>query len=171
MSDTPHPMRRKERALPRAEALALLNAATVATLSMVTEDGPYAVPVSPVCIGETLYFHSAQKGRKVEALKRDPRVWLSVFGEATSTNGDPAEMFSSACQRFSMYFSSAMAWGNLREVTDEAEKVAALRALCEKFTPAHMDGFAQAIAESLKITAVYALSLENVSGKAKKRRG
>ncbi len=163
------PMRRAERALTRAEALALLARAEVATVSMVTAQGPYAVPISPVCRDGTLYFHAAMAGRKAEALRRDPRVWVSAVGETHSADGLPASAFAAASDRFTVFYESAMAWGTLREVTDPREKVAALRALCEKFTPSQMDGFGKALAESLPRTAVYALLLTAVSGKAKRR--
>lgn len=166
----PHfPMRRRERALSREAALDLLARADVATLSMVTEAGPYAVPISPVCLNGALYFHAAMAGRKAEALRRDPRVWVSVVGANRPADDLPAEAFASASDRFTVFYSSAMAWGALREVTDPREKVAALRALCEKFTPSHMAAFGPALAESLARTAVYALPLTAVSAKAKPR--
>ena len=124
--------------------------------------------MSPVCLGNTLYFHAAKAGRKAEALRRDPRVWLSAVGATHSADALPADAFASASARFTVFYESAMAWGTLREVTDPREKVAALRALCEKFTPSHMEAFGRALAESLPLTAVYALPLTAVSGKAKR---
>lgn len=162
------PMRRKDRALSHEEALDILARAEVATVSMVTEEGPYAVPVSPVCLDGTLYFHAAMAGRKAEALRRDPRVWVSAVGATRSADALPLDAFASASASFTVGYESAMAWGTLREVTDPNEKVAALRALCEKFTPSHMEAFERAVSGSLPRTAVYALSLTAVSGKAKR---
>lgn len=162
------PMRRKDRALTREEALNILARAEVATVSMITEAGPYAVPVSPVCLKGTLYFHAAKAGRKAETLRRDPRVWVSAIGAMRSSDTLPADAFTAASDRFTVFYESAMAWGSLREVTVPHEKAAALRALCEKFTPSHMDAFGWALAESLPRTAVYALPLTTVSGKAKR---
>ena len=56
------------------------------------------------------------------------------------------------------------------EVTGEAEKIAALRALCRKLTPDRMDGFDAAVSKSLKVTSVWRISMEEVTGKAKLRR-
>ena len=53
----------------------------------------------------------------------------------------------------------------------EAEKISALRALCEKLTPANMagDNFERAIAKSLPRTGVWRIQMEEVSGKEKPR--
>ena len=153
------PVRRAERALSREEALALLARVPAATVSLVTPQGPYGFPVSPVCLGDSLYFHSAAAGRKVEALDADPRCWVSAYADV-----EPAT------DKFTTYYESAMAWGDLRPVTDEREKTSALRALCEKFTPLNMPDFDRALARSLAVTRVYALRLDHVSGKAKRRK-
>lgn len=150
--------RRPDRALSREEALAILDRVETATVSLVTEDGPYGFPISPVCINGKLYFHSAMEGRKVEALQRDARVWISAFTDVQA-----------ATDKFTTYFESAMAWGILEHVENPAEVRMALKALCEKFTPTNMPDFDHALARSLSRTAVYALKLDNVSGKAKRR--
>ena len=86
-------MRRRDRELTRDEALTILSRAEVATVSVVTADGPYGFPVSPVVVDGTLYFHSATKGRKVAALASDPRVWIGAFTDvvAASSVSSPEE--------------------------------------------------------------------------------
>ena len=152
------PTRRADRALPREEALAVLARAETATVSVITEEGPYGFPISPVCVNGKLYFHSAMEGRKVDALAKDPRVWISAFTDVQA-----------ATDKFTTYFESAMAWGVLERVNDPEEMRIALKALCEKFTPTNMPDFDNALARSLFRTAVFALKLDNVSGKAKRR--
>ena len=71
---------------------------------------------------------------------------------------------------YSTYFQSAIVTGTAQEVTGEAEKIAALRALCRKLTPDRMDGFDAAVSKSLKVTSVWRISMEEVTGKAKLRR-
>ena len=75
-----------------------------------------------------------------------------------------------ATDKFTTYFESAMAWGDLELVTDEQEIQTALKALCEKFTPTNMPDFSRALERSLPITALYSLRLDHVSGKAKRRK-
>ena len=52
-------------------------------------------------------------------------------------------------------------------MTDPDEKVRLLRALCQKVTPEHMDSFEPALKDSLAITAVWKVHMEEISGKAK----
>lgn len=155
---TEFPPRRADRALSREEALALLARVETATVSLVTDQGPYGFQISPVCLNGKLYFHSATAGRKVAAISADPRCWVSAFTDVAA-----------ATDKFTTYFESAMAWGDLERITDPQEQIAALKALCEKFTPANMPDFDHAITRSLPVTNVYALQLDHVSGKAKRR--
>ena len=53
------------------------------------------------------------------------------------------------------------------EVEDPSEKAAALRALCQKLTPGHMEGFEAAMEKSLSATAVWKVRMETLSSKAK----
>ena len=53
------------------------------------------------------------------------------------------------------------------EVEDPSEKSAALRALCQKVTPDHMEGFEAAVEQSLNVTAVWKVHMEEITGKAK----
>ena len=68
-------------------------------------------------------------------------------------------------------FFPAMVTGTAREVTDPDEKRRALRALCEKLTPANMagDNFDRAVAKSLPRTGVWRIRMEEVTGKEKPR--
>ena len=56
--------------------------------------------------------------------------------------------------------------GICTEVTDEAEKIRALRLLCKKYTPQNMDHFDRAIQASLHRTGVYK-EIFSITGKAK----
>ena len=65
---------------------------------------------------------------------------------------------------------SAVVTGTAFEVTDPGQKTAALRALCEKMTPGHMEGFEEAVRRSLPSTAVWGIHMEEVTGKEKARK-
>ena len=61
-----------------------------------------------------------------------------------------------------------MAVGKADMVTDRDEKIEALRAICERFLPNHMDAFDDAIARSLERTVVVKIILtEPPTGKRK----
>lgn len=58
--------------------------------------------------------------------------------------------------------------GHAAIVTDKAEKTEALRLLCQRFLPKHMEHFDEAVARSLDRTAVVRITLtEPPVGKCK----
>ena len=68
---------------------------------------------------------------------------------------------------YSTWFQSVIVTGTASEVTDPAEQTQALRALCQKLTPEHMDSFEAAVEKSLAVTAVWRIHMDEVTGKAK----
>ncbi len=152
-------MRRKERREDENFAFEVLDKADFAVLSMIDEDGlPYCLPISVVRIGEKLYFHSAENGRKAEAMSREPNVCITAAVDVVSAE-----------DKFTTYFKSAVVRGKAVRVTDDEEKITALKAICERFTPSNMPDFSNAIKMSLPRTAVWRIDIENATGKQKKK--
>ncbi len=60
---------------------------------------------------------------------------------------------------FTLEFKSAIAFGIAEIVESDEEKIVALRAICERFLPQHMDAFETSIARSLGRTAVVRIQL------------
>ena len=152
-------MRRKERREDENFAFEVLDKADFAVLSMIDEDGlPYCLPISVVRIGEKLYFHSAENGRKAEAMSKEPNVCITAAVDVVSAE-----------DKFTTYFKSAVVRGKAVRVTDDEEKITALKAICERFTPSNMPDFPNAIKMSLPRTAVWRIDIENATGKQKKK--
>ena len=151
-------MRRKERQITEEEAWAVVDKCEYAFLAMTAEDGtPYGLPVTVVREGRNIYFHSALEGRKVECLRRQPRVCLTCVGD-TAIQQD----------RFTTLYESAVAFGTAAEVTENAEKVEALRLLCLRHTPDNMADFDRAVNASLARTGIWKIAVEELTGKAKR---
>jgi nitroimidazol reductase NimA-like FMN-containing flavoprotein (pyridoxamine 5'-phosphate oxidase superfamily) len=150
-------MRRSDRAISREEAMILLKQAEYGILSTVGEDGcPYGVPLSFALIGESLYFHSAMEGRKLDNLTNQPCVSFCVVG---NTQVLPA--------RFTTAFESVILSAKASEVFGN-EKQAALEALIEKYSaPFKTEGLAY-IEKSQAKTRVIRLSIESITGKARR---
>jgi hypothetical protein len=70
--------------------------------------------------------------------------------------------------RFTTLYESAVAFGTASEVTEDNEKIEALRLLCQRHTPDNMGNFDQAINASLKRTAIWKIDVESITGKAKR---
>ncbi len=150
-------MRRKDRERSPEFAKEILDHCVYAVLATVNPDGtPYCIPVNTVRDGNDLYFHCALEGQKIDNLRANPAVCLTAVSR---TRIPPDE--------FTTQYESAVVFGTAQEVTDEIEKLAALRLLCEHYVPTHMDHFDTEIAGSMKRTGVWKIHMERVTGKCK----
>lgn len=147
-------MRKASREMPAAWALEVLDKAPYITVSMTEADGtPYAVPLSLVRTDErTFYYHCAKEGKKLDILRQNPSVCLSAVTKFKPAVGPKDGSFT-------LEFKSAIAFGTAAEVTDDTEKIEALRAICERFLPKHMDAFDASVARSIGRTAVVKITL------------
>lgn len=149
--------------MPAEWALEIMDKAPYITVAMTDADGmPYAVPLSLVRVDEkTFYFHGALEGKKLDILNSNPKVWLSAVTTCKPTVGPKDGSFT-------LEFKSAMAQGVAEVITNNEEKVSAMRAICERFLPRHMEAFDAAIERSLGRTAVVRITLtEPPTGKRK----
>lgn len=156
-------MRRSDRAQGLEFAQALIDRCTYGVVAISTgEDTPYCLPLSLVRVGDRLYFHCAKQGRKLDLLRRNPKVCVTFVGTS-----EPAYVESN--NTFTDYFQSAMVTGTASEVLEDDEKIEALRALCTKVTPEGMSGdnFERAVSGSLAVTGVWRIEMEEVTAKAK----
>ena len=123
-------LRRMDRKLSEEDALTVLRDCEYGFLCTVNGDGsPYAVPMCAALVGRTLYFHCARAGQKLENLAARPRACFSCVLYAEN---QPS--------KFTYVYASCVAEGNVRLVTDEAERQAGMRAICEKYSGDWMDG-------------------------------
>ncbi|NCB62332.1 MAG: pyridoxamine 5'-phosphate oxidase family protein [Clostridia bacterium] len=151
-------MRRKDREMDREFGLMVLGKCEWAVLATVNADGtPYCIPVTIVNDDTYLYFHSALGGQKVENLRRQSAVCLTAVGDTQI-----------ALDKFTTEYECAVVTGTAEEVTEDAAKMRALRLLCQRHVPTHMDRFDEEAAGSLKRTGVWRVPLTSVTGKRKK---
>ena len=116
-------MRRKDREINTPEFYDLVFS-RAETMSVAFRDDPY-----PYCqtfniarTGNYIYIHSAREGRKLDLIRRDPRV---AFCLASGVRIDR--------DAFTTYYNSLCGEGRATIVEDEAEKMAALDAIGEKY--------------------------------------
>lgn len=140
--------------MPSEWALEILDKAPFVTVSFTRPDGsPYGVPLSLARTDEkTFYFHCALEGEKMDCIAANPMVALSAVTTCAPTVGPKDGSFT-------LQYKSAMAVGKAEVVTDEEEKIEALRAICLRFLPKHIDAFEASIARSLSRTAVVKITL------------
>lgn len=156
-------MRKVSREMDSQWALEVMRKAPYITVSFTRADGTaYGVPLSLACTDNRIwYFHCAPEGDKLDALAAHPQVCLSAVTKCAPTVGPKDGSFT-------LQYRSAIAFGKAELVTDDEEKIRALRAISERFLPQHMDAFDDAIARSLHRTAVVRITLdEPPTGKRK----
>ena len=149
-------MRRSPQALSEEEIRDMLVRETRGVLSVQGDDGyPYGFPINHFYDEEDgkLYFHGADFGHHIDAIKRDPKVSYCVFGQDTQKEGDWAK-----------YVKSVVIFGKaeLIEDKDEVEKIS--RKLCSKF-PCTAEYVETEIAKDLKRTLCFSITIEDINGK------
>lgn len=147
-------MRKESRAMSSEWALEVMRKAPYITVSFTRQDGSaYGLPLSLASAdGNVWYFHCALDGEKLDCIAAHPEVCLSAVTRCVPTAGPKDGSFS-------LQYKSAIAFGHAEMVTDDTEKVEALRLISQRFLPGHMDCFEEAISQSLAHTAVVKITL------------
>jgi len=147
-------MRKASREMDVKFALDVFDKAPYITVSFTRPDGnPYGVPLSLVRTDErTFYFHGAMEGEKLDCIAVHPIVALSAVTKCVPTIGPKDKSFT-------LQYWSAMGIGKAEVVTSQSEKIDALRAICHRYLPKHMEAFNAAIDRSLERTMVVKITL------------
>lgn len=121
LKDEVNEMRRKDREiLGRENIEPILQACKVCRVAMIADGAPYVIPLNFGYMwdetGLTLYFHSGLKGKKIDALRADPRVCFEIdMQDGLTGEGDLA------C-RYSYAFSSIVGYGAVQFAQTNEEK-------------------------------------------------
>lgn len=159
-ASTERPVRRKDYELTREEALYVIEHTDHAVLATADASGtPYAVPVTPVLIGGKLYFHGTkdEKSRKLLNLRQNARVSLAWVGTSPIKEDE-----------FTVKYVSAVVAGHAREVTDPKEKQRIFEGFTARFAPSQtLEKQREVIAGSIRDAALWEVTIDKVTGKAK----
>ena len=120
------PMRRSAQLLTNAEAEEILMSATSGVLSVLGDGGyPYGVPLSYVYNEGKIYFHCAKSGHKLDAVKECDKASFCVIAQD--------EIIP---EKYTTAFRSVIAFGRIREITDDSEMRRAIELLARRYNPA-----------------------------------
>ena len=148
-------LRRKKQLLSEQETLRVLEEGKTGIVGVLGDDGyPYTVPINYVSLENKIYFHSAKKGHKVDAIAKEPKVSMKVV-----------EKDDVVSREFTTYFRSIQLFGKAYVVEDEAERNVAFRALCEKFSGADMDRYDEIMSKEAAAAAIVRIDIEHITGK------
>jgi hypothetical protein len=152
------PLRRKDRRLDDAAAMALLQRGEYGILSTSDKNNrPYGIPVNYVLMEENIFFHCATEGQKLENITANNGVSFCVVG-----------MTELIPEKFSTRYESVVVSGNADVVEDEVTKENALRALVAKYAPDHIAAGDAYIDKLKDQTTVVRVEIESLAGKARK---
>ncbi|MGE5577926.1 MAG: pyridoxamine 5'-phosphate oxidase family protein [Syntrophothermus sp.] len=148
--------RRQDRIMDAVGIERVLKEAPVGFLALVSEDGgPYGIPVNYVAADGKIYIHCAMEGRKLDCIRRDPRVSFSVM---INHGVSPEKMTN--------YYESVVCFGRAREIRDDYDaKKAALDLLVEKYSPGGKCSFERGSSLAAR-TNLIEITLEHITGKA-----
>lgn len=148
------PMRRSKQQLDTKTCETILREEPRGVLSLIGAEGyPYGVPMNFVCLGGTVYFHTALNGHKLDAIKACPKASFCVIDKGEKPDGE-----------WAYYFNSVIVFGTIRIVEDEEEKRLRLRELGLKYFPT-----AEEVESDINKNAdrchILALEIEHMTGK------
>ncbi|MET8681390.1 pyridoxamine 5'-phosphate oxidase family protein [Streptomyces sp. NPDC004647] len=158
------PTRNRERAAyDHAVVHAILDEGYVCHLGFVRDGAPVVLPTLYARVGRRLYVHGSTGSRPLRmAGEADPGLQVCL----TVTHVDGLVLARSAFHH-SINYRSVVVHGTARQVTEQAERAAALDALVDQVVPGRAQDSRPADAKELAATAVLRLDLEEVSAKVR----
>lgn len=148
-------MRRKRQLLAEAETIQIFERGTSGVLALSGDEGyPYAVPLSYVYADGRIIFHGAKSGHKIDAIRGCEKASFCVIDRDQVV---PEE--------YTTWFRSAIAFGRVRIIDQDAEKRAAIELLSEKYSPDDPEGRRAEIEREYKILCMFELRIEHMTGK------
>lgn len=149
-------MRRKKQQLSADEVEEILKKHNTCTLALSGDDGyPYSLPISYAYIDGKIYFHCAKVGHKIDAVKSNKKVSLSVI--------DSDEVIE---EKYTNKYKSVIVFGKARiiENKDEIYKncVQMTKIICPT---ANKSGIKEEAERFINETAVVEITPEHITGK------
>lgn len=149
-------MRRAKQALTQAECESILKRASSGVLALIGDENyPYALPISFVYDEGKIYFHSASKGHKIDAIQKNRKASFCVI--------DQDEIIPEA---YTTYYRSVIAFGKIRIVQDESQKYTSIEKLAYKYAPSDTkENRQKAIQKDWDPLCILVMDIEHLTGK------
>ena len=144
-------------AYDRATIDAILDEALICHLAFSVDGQPYAIPTAYARIGDHVYVHGSAASRMLRAAGGAPVCF-------TATLLDGLVLARSAFHH-SMNYRSVVVLGGAEEVSDEEERLAAMRALVERVAPGRWAEIRPPNPQELKATTILRLAIAESSAK------
>lgn len=148
-------MRLIRQQLSKEETETILREGTSGVLALVEDNSyPYAVPVNYLYEKNRIYFHGARNGQKIEMIRKNAKASFCVIG-----------MEKIVPKKYTTFYQSAIAFGQIRIIEDESEKREAIEHLAAKFCSNDKEGIREEIARGWNALSMFVLEVEHMTGK------
>jgi nitroimidazol reductase NimA-like FMN-containing flavoprotein (pyridoxamine 5'-phosphate oxidase superfamily) len=137
---------------------AILDEALICHVGFVVDGQPYVIPTIHARDGEVLYLHGSPASRALNTLGEGVRCCV------TATLVDELVLARSAKQH-SLNYRSAVVFGTASEITDDAEKSAALEVVVDHIARGRAQTIRGANAEEMETTFVLRMPIDEASAK------
>jgi nitroimidazol reductase NimA-like FMN-containing flavoprotein (pyridoxamine 5'-phosphate oxidase superfamily) len=148
-------MRRKDREINDIGTIeGIIGKGQVCRLALSENERPYIVPL---CFGyedNTLYFHSAHEGKKLDMLRKNNNVCFEIDTDYELVKG------KKACD-CSMKYRSVIGFGKAELVEDIESKRRALNIIMQNY----LEGSFEYPEESIENTVIIRVEIESMTGK------
>ncbi len=149
-------MRRNKQQVSREECRRVLKEGKRAVLAVQGDEGyPYALPIDYWFdeAEDTIYFHTALEGHKVDALRRCDKVCFTLCDQGYKKEGD-----------WAWYVTSVICFGRATPVTDPEKALEKALAFGRKYYPTE-EALQAVIDRSYARMQVMAIHIEHMTGK------
>ena len=149
-------MRRMEKEITnRQEIEHILSTAMVCRVAFSDQNQPYIVPMNFGYKDDTLYFHCAKEGRKLDILRRNNKVCFEVdCGHQIINTGIPCE--------WSTKYTSVIGFGTACIVEDDVEKKTALDLIIDHYSPGTVYEYS---AKAVRDVGIIKIDVDSMTGK------
>lgn len=149
-------MRRKKQQLSEKEAVEILKNSTTCTLALSGDDGyAYSLPVNYVYIDGNIYFHCAKQGHKIDSIKRNNKISLSVI--------EHDEIIS---ENFTDKFKSVIVFGQAQIIEDEDKIKSICIVLAKRLCPGEdIQKILEETEKAKNLTSVVKIIPRHITGK------
>lgn len=148
-------MRRFKQALSQAENITILKQKTHGILALCDEKSfPYTVPLNYVYLNDKIYFHCATVGCKLDIIHQNNKASFCVIDQDAVIP-----------EKFTTAYSSVIASGTIKAITDEKDKQIILEEFIRKFSADYFTEGLEEIKIYMNRTCILELTIEELTGK------
>lgn len=144
----------------RATIYQILDEAFLCHVGFITDGQPFVIPTGYARLGDDLLLHGSAASRMLRAMASGIDVCVTV----TLLDG---LVLARSIFHHSMNYRSVMIFGKAKVISDEMEKLGALRALTEHIVPQRWSEARPPNEQELKATTVLVLPLQEASAKVR----